>query len=294
MVQREIRKRVKRLFEEVQNRANLGMPPDQGCYRDSAVTPVGEFARDIAAQSALLTAPRCPVGIQEGLAEVEHRVFGDAPVIPLHMGELISMVLADYRMEFIKRHAKLNPDDDEFPTMVVSLLKMRMLYAMGLRGQFAPVMYAGIRQTCSDPLTPARVMRRFLAGGTAGPLQYRSETVNFEAYTIDKMIELLQDAQVRGSSALRTLPPERRAGPKAPMEFIEDECVFKIRDASGEVQGMRAEDPVLGPALLHFYGEDVPPPAETYFENAPLIGIKATRAFWLYLLEKYGYIVKAR
>ena len=294
MVQREIRKRIKRLFDEVTTRADRGLPPDLDVWRSIGLTPVGELAQDLCAQSEDLTHPRCPVGVQNGLTEVEQRVFGGL-ADPVHMGELISMVLADYRMEFIKRHGDLisvssNP---EFPTMSVQLLSMRMLYAMGLRGQFTPVLYAGIARTSEAPLSPAEVMRRFLTGGTA-QMTGRPETVDFEAYSIDKMVELLTEAAIRGSSAVSRLPAARRAGPKVTTEFIDDECVFKVRNAEGEVERYEPQDPVLGPALIYSITMDGPAPTETYFENDSTYGFRPARAFWVYLLEKYGYIVKAR
>jgi hypothetical protein len=280
-IKKVVRKRIKRLFHEAEDRTLRGEPADQAIFRNSQVTPLGELAFDISQNYR-----RCIDGLQDGLAAIEERMFaGGGGGGAAHMGEFISQVLADYRMDFIKLHASLDPLDNEFPTMVVALLKQKMLYSLGLRGRFTPLRYGGYGQS-DDPLFQSDVvMRRFLNGGRASLRP--GVQVDFPAYNVDKLISLLDEATERGfQNAAGTFPlhPER-SGLRLAYRFIKAECVD---------EAYTPRDPVLGPAWNEFEAENMLETGNAYFQPAQagqfVNNIRPTRAFWLHELEKYGYI----
>ena len=284
-VQAVLHKRIKRLFLEAQRKTARGERPVQAIFASGSTTPFQELAFDLTQQRG-----RCVDGLQEGLAEMEERVFGEGEGgAILHLGEFISNVLADYRMAFIKRHALLDPHSAEFPTMVVQLLKQKLLYSLGLRGRFGPIQYAGHANTDHPVLSSGAVMRRFLDGECQVRVLHGSAGLDFEAFTVDKMIDLLQEARTRGfmdASGANPLTPGQ-SGRRLLTDLVTAECL----DAEHQPR-----DPVLGPAWLEFMIENLGSTGNPYFEPAPAGqfdgNVRLTREFWLHVLTKYGYLVR--
>lgn len=278
-----VRKRIKRLFAAAQHRTQRGEAPTLALFQGTATTPLGELAFDLSQQHR-----RCIDGLQDGLAAVEERVFGSAGGAgAAHLGEFISQVVTDYKMEFIQRHAELDPTHAEFPTMAVQLLKQKMLYPMGLRGSFMPIHYAGHAHSDHPLLASGRVMERFLAGGTAS-LGGPRPTVTFEPYTVSKLISLLEAARERAFLAADGARPLNPGQPGAKLSFalLKAECV---------VDQYAPKDPVAGPSWNEFEAIHLLAEGNAFFEPAlpgqVINNVRPTRAFWLHMLAKYAYIV---
>jgi hypothetical protein len=279
------RKRVKRLYDFAVAADAAGVVP----------SPVLVLADKMAAQDG-----RCITGLGDGLDDMEAQIMGIGRGTPLHIGEYISMTLADYRMEFVMRHGELYPTNAEFPTMVTLLMKQRMLFSLGLRGKFGPFAYAGWPGTNGPQFGAAEVMRRFLHGAENVRLENNPArpAVNFDAYTVDKLIEVLQAGVARGYKDVhgrRFLQPDAK-GTRLTFETIKRECV----DAN-----YTSVDSVLGPDWLEFETMNAlkaPDPSQPtvglsrYFHPAANgefdYNIRLTREFWLHELVKYGYIIK--
>ena len=102
------------------------------------------------------------------------------------------------------------------------------------------------------------------------------------------MIALLQDARERAfleASGARPLYPNR-PGIRLSFELLKAECV----DAQYAPQ-----DPIVGPAWNEFESINLLTEGNTYFEPASagqfVNNIRPTRAFWLHILAKNGYIL---
>jgi len=218
-------KRIKRLFDEVQRKLDAGEGPVQdfsGVLPGIAMTPMMELAYDLGQNAG-----RCIDGVRNGLSDMEKLIFPtDVDAEILHMGEFISQVVADYKLQFIERHAQLNPIHPEFPTMVVQNLRQKMLFSLGLRGSFSPIHYIGFAGSNGNQMDAEVVMWRFLAGEGNVRLDPGSPAVDFPAYNADKLIALMQEARERGFMNLTGLWPLHpdRPGLKLKLRGIEQEC----------------------------------------------------------------------
>ena len=216
-------------------------------------------------------------------------------------------MIADYKDEFIRKLKGFDPVDGEFPTMVVQTMNMKMLYPLGLRGQAGPVFYAGYR---GSNLDAAQVMRWFLGGGTNLQLPDKPGQVTLDAYTVPKLIQLLQFARQRGftgTAGAGRLHPELTGLPltenlikaevvdpdSATLDAAENSPTYMEPNGYG-----RFRDPVLGPAWSAFEfpraglarslqdGNDYFLPAA---DGRPQ-NFRLTDRFWHHVLQKYGYI----
>src|SRR5690606_26448228 len=136
---------------------------------------------------------RCIDGFNDGLIDTEERFFGSGK--PKHAGDFISRVFAEYRMEFIKKHAELNPASSEYQTTAPQVLRQRMLYSLGLRGHEAEIAHPMLGSPKDPALKPGAVMLRFLKGGKAKLSNDHAPTVNFEAFDVFKMVQLLDESR---------------------------------------------------------------------------------------------------
>jgi len=184
---------------------------------------------------------------------------------------------------------------------------MKMLLPLGLRGRFAPVYLAGFGDSNLSPLFDAnQMMRRFLQGAVNVRLRPGApDSVDFDAYTVDKLIALLRTAWER--SYLRPdgggpLDPFR-TGTRIGLDTLKAEFVNTdegLMDDDGNVLGYAVRDPVLGPEWNRF--ESLADPSQAYrtgnrfFRPARAgqyeLNIRLTREFWLHVLLKYGYILR--
>lgn len=282
-VKRVVRKRIMRLFLHAEQQTLRGEPPLQEHFAGTETTPLGELAIDLSLQYE-----RCIDGLQDGLVAMEQRAFASSTGRgPAHLGDFISRVLTDYKMAFIERHALLRPKDKEFTTTVATLLRQTMLYALGLRGSFTPVKHAGRFHSTDRCLDSAAVMERFLKGGTAQLSLDNPVPVSFEAYSVDKIIDLLQEARDKAMVdpfGIRPLHPDW-VGPRLTFALIKAECVD---------ENYEARDLQLGPVWNDFESIEMLATDNEFFTPALpgefINNIRLTRAFWLHVLQKYGYI----
>ena len=288
-----VRRRFKALFDTAQERTRRL----EAALGGSDMTPIQELALEINQNQG-----RCIDGIQRWLDEFEPRFFlGEADTV--HLGEFISQVLADYRMEFIRRHADLS-GSVEFKTTVVQVLKQKMLYSLGLRGRWAHVRYPWLGNPDDPRLAADTVMQRFLNGEADLRLWAHQPAVTFDAYTVNKMIDLLQETREAALARPAGAPRPRAGVRKLTVEMIRDECVERRRNAEGEDEYV-AKDPVLGPQWINYEvvnqlstpeaDPDEPVDPDTVFfqdsaDPRQETNFRLTRAFWLHVLEKYGYI----
>jgi hypothetical protein len=297
-LKRLLRKRFKRLQDTARERAASGLGPTRAEFIGTAVTPLQELAFDISQNNG-----RCEDGLQRGLGEIEQRLYGEGRFA--HLGEFISMVLADYRMAFVQRHGELH-SWDEYRTTAPLLLQQRMLFPLGLRGRPSAVVYAGRFHSGHAILAPELVMFRFLFGQPGVRLDAvhlaqgeQAPARDFEAYDLPRMLALLHEARERGYVDLLGAGPLRpgQVGMKLKLADIKAECVEERVEGGQYV----ARDPVLGPAwndfeLVHALGQE----DNAYFAPAPAEGrarehesnVRLRPAFWIHLLVKYGYIEK--
>ena len=253
-----VRKRIKRLFEKALS---------------DGTSQMRELALHLISNSG-----RCLDGLQDGLVQIEAMVFRLDQ--PQNFGDFISRVLTDYKMDFIRRHAFLNPNSAEFQTTSVQTLRNRMLYSLGLKGQESQVSYLYLGDPDDAALQPAQVMERFLRGGEAR-LQGGLARVRFDAYTVEKMIDLLMTAHER-SFVNGTGMRISRASPKPHLkgslfqQFCMDDPVL-----SGPYENVAV---TFEEEKNHFF--------EKAAEGQNAANIQVSREFWLYLLQKYGYVLK--
>jgi hypothetical protein len=278
-----IRKRIKRLFLNASERTRRGEAPIQASLQGGTATPLDELALDMCQQHG-----RCIDGCLNGLGDIEAKVFGRGTGIA-DLGEFISNVLTDYKMEFISRHGQLQPTNPEFRTELNQLLKQKMLYSMGLRGHFEPMRYAGYGPTDGPLFSSERVMRRFLGGEANLCLETGyGPRISFEAYTVDKLVALLQAAHERSyldPSGTRLQNPGQ-LGLKLSPTLLRAEFL----DSRGEPR-----DPVVGAAWQDFEIVNAMATGNDYFQPAAAGqwagNFRLTRAFWIHMLTTYGYIL---
>jgi hypothetical protein len=262
-----IRKRIKRLYAEAKRKTDAHEP---GIISDS---PIGDLALDLNANLG-----RCIDGLQDGLTDLEATYFNEGS--PTNAGDLISRVLTDYKMEFIKKHGELVPNSHEFKTTVSQNLRQRMLYSLSLRGSEAEIAYPQLGSPTYPDLQPQAVMKRFLNGertdlGQSGPM------VTFHPYDVQTLVEQLQKARERSFLSLdgRKLLYPGLPGQKIKASFIQD---------------IAQADAVLSESYVEFVTDADQPNA--YFAKAPegefVTNYRVTDQFWLHLLEKYGYILR--
>lgn len=272
-VARTTRKRIRRLFDDAQRRTAAGERPQE---LTTLATPLEELAVRLSRNEG-----RCIDGIQRGLEQIEGQVFGQGGAV--HLGEFISQVLADDRQAFIERHTELSASV-EFRATVTGVLHQRMLYALGLRGGVAPVAYPFCANPSHPILAADQVMNRFLNG------ERLPDGLTFEPYNVDRMVRLLQESWERG------LGTRQGPGRKLTPLQLREECVVpETLDDSGENYVNR--DPVLGPELSRIELSQDPAVHAANRHILPATDgnpshYRLTREFWLYLLQKYGYIVR--
>ncbi len=260
-----IQKRIKRLFDFAQSQEASGQ---SGV---SAASPGGDLALRL-----MGNLDRCIDGLQAGLSDLEKDYFAEGE--PESAGDFISRVFTDYKMEFIEKHGNLRPRSSEFRTTVVQNLRQRMLYSLGLRGTEAEVAYPFLGNPEIAELKPKRVMARFL-GGERTQLSGEAAVVEFEAFSIDHMVRLLQASRERGlmnSEGNGLLHPEAMG--------------TKLK--SSLIQQIALDDYTLAGAYRDFFSDPhqhseyfAPPPADELSSN-----IRLKDRFWLHLLEANGYI----
>ena len=276
-------KRIKRLFDEAQRKQDAGEGPVQdfsGVLPGVTMTPMMELAYDLGQNAG-----RCIDGVRNGLSDMEKRIFQtDEDAEILHMGEFISQVVADYKMQFLERHAQLDPTNAEFPTMVVQNLRQKMLFSLGLRGSFSPIHYIGVAGSNGNQMDAEVVMWRFLAGEGNVRLAPGSPTVDFPAYDADKLIALMQEARERGFmnlAGLRPLHPDQ-PGLRMKASAILQECQQPGNETLLDAYTEFCGDPTfVQPYFL--------PPVAGPAGNDTNTGL--TRAFWVHVLRRYGYIL---
>jgi hypothetical protein len=285
VLQQSVKKRFKSLCDTAQERTLA--------HNGTDATPLQELALAISQNGG-----RCIDGVGDWLNDYEPMFYNTGEMRFAHMGEFISGVLADDRHAFIQRHTGLDANA-EFVTTAAQLLKHKMLYSLGLRGKWTRVRYGGIMGSNHAILASNEVMRRFLNGEANVRLAQHFPAVTFEAYTVDRMVQLLQATRENARPGAR--PP--KGARKLRVDMITAECVRCDMNAEGEWTARTdpdgnfiAKDPLLAPLWIAYMnslvmGED-PPPANTYFEVLANGHVRLTREFWLHLLDKYGYITR--
>jgi hypothetical protein len=274
-----VRKKLKRIYDEILVRQAVGTPTDI-----PGLSQVAFFANEMELQGG-----RCPDGIQNGVNAIEARVFpGAGSPEPRNIGEFISSVLTDYKMAFIRKHADILPADPEFPTMVVQTLSQSMLHSMGLRGGFVPLTYPYLGLVADPQFSSRAVMRRFLEGerGVTVGHFHGAVPTHFEAFTVDKMCGLLEAAWER-RFAVRGLRPSRSGTltSELPDAVLQAELV--------DPADYTPREPMVGQKFADFQLSGFEP--NEYFlgnraeNNAS--DYRMTPAFWKHFLRKYWYIV---
>jgi len=283
-IKSRLRKRVKRLFDEVQLRASRG----EQAQNLPGLTPMAEFTLEMGQQEG-----RCPDGISNGLTTIENRVFpGNGGGGAIHLGAFMSSVFTDHKMAFIRKHAGFYPDYAEFVTSIVETLNVRMLYAMGLRGSFAPILYPEMGIHTDEQrrfFGPAAVIRRFLLGERGAVMPGHSTPVDFEPFDVECMVRLLQEARER---SIASASGTRAASAGNPASLVPNALITaELVDPAN----YNPRDPVLGPKLAEFEVVNMGTDANEYFLPAPAGessgNYRLTREFWLHMLRKYNYIL---
>ncbi|MFZ9596318.1 MAG: hypothetical protein ACO3A2_09600, partial [Bdellovibrionia bacterium] len=261
-------KRLFRLFEVARSQTQRGEPGQQ------AETPLADLGLNL-----LANAGRCIDGIQNGLTDIERLAIPNENRDTA--GEFISRVLTDEKMEFVKKFSELKPDDAEFKTTVVQLLQQRMLYSLGLRGNEAQIRYPHLAHGDDEALQPKEVMTRFLTGGEVRLASESSTPLVLRPYSVRAMVEALHQARERsfinGSGTAPLKPREGRP-------IFSNEMLARVCEL----------DPVLNEKWSTFL-EDLEVENEFFKkrkEGQNDANIQIKPQFWLYLLEKYSYIVR--
>lgn len=282
-----VMKRVKRLYDHAQARDAAHRPLTDGPGRGAeGYSATGNLALLLAENYG-----RCIDGLQEGLAGIETTLFGTAGEgAGINLGERISEVLCDERMAWLQRHAGLAPADNEFPTMSIARLRRTLLFPLGLRGSFTPLMYAGYGLSRSPVLDSFLVMERFLWGENAVRLDAHGPAVDFQAYTPERMVEVLQAARRRGmvsADGSRPLYPGE-TGPRVKLDLVRNYCV-ELREGD-----YIPRDPVLGPAWEDFELMNGMAAENDYFAPAApgenIVNFRLKPAFWYQVLTRLGYL----
>ncbi len=250
--------------------------------RITGATPLMEMCHDLSAQIG-----RCPDGLTRGLTEVEKRMFNNGTG-PEHIGEFISSVLTDHKTDFIRQHVALHPDDREFPTMIIENLSQTMLYSLGLRGRFTELAFPHYYVVNHDEFRSDQVMKRFLLGARDVTHPDADIRVHFDAYTVDKMIDLLQAARERGFTEPNGA---RRHEPDNPKSVLSNEVITRELVNPDDYEPV---DPRMGPSFADFNINGFPDGNDYFLPPRPTdaaTDFRLTREFWLYMLRKYNYIV---
>jgi len=176
--------------------------------------------------------------------------------------------------------------------MIVQTLGQSMLYSLGLRGGFEKLAYPRFGFAGESQFDPKHVMRRFLLGETGVhiPGLHPAHRVDFEPYTVDKMIDLLQAARAHSMRRKRTGQYEHYVG--SPASRLSNELITKELVNPADYSPI---DPVLGPKLYEFEVDNGAATGNEYFEPALNPShpndYRLTREFWLCMLRKYNYII---
>jgi hypothetical protein len=176
-----------------------------------------------------------------------------------------------------------------------------MLYSMGLRGRFQKLAYPYYGYVGNPPFAPAAVMRRFLMGERGARISPGvGVSIDFDAYNVDKMINLLEQAYAR--SMRRDASGRLMRWEGVPASHLNTELITKelIDVATGEpirvinaATGAEA-DPVVGRKYLEFIASLLSEPNEYFALSTDPThpeDFRPTREFWLYILRKYNYIL---
>lgn len=273
-----LQKRIKRLYDYANQLRQSGL---SGKTWDN---PVEELAENLSENAF-----RCMDGLSDGLAAIEARMLGNSEK-PAHAGEWISKVFATYRRQFIQRHQKLAPLSPEFQTTVVQVLTQRLLFSLSLNQPPTQILYPSLASPHHPGLQPAAVMERFLRGGDLRlSRDPQHPTLSFEGFDITKMLSLLYQARARsflnasGTKKLRTSNT-----------FDAESGIQEVSLSNEFLEQICFSDPQLQEQYVAFFTDwDAPnayfakPEATHYPSN-----YRVKDAFWLYLLEKYEYILR--
>ena len=172
---------------------------------------------------------------------------------------------------------------------LLRLYEQRLLLPLGLRGQFIPVKTSGYKWDKLPELQPPAMMERFINGPKHFKLSNGHGVVDFHPYNGNRLVALLQEARNRAfvnpNGSLKT-----RKGWRIDAALIMEECVMK-----GPKGDYQPRDSVLGPAYVAFFYDNYGSVPNAYFEPAASgdhwANFKVTRAFWIHILEKYGYLL---
>jgi len=144
-------------------------------------------------------------------------------------------------------------------------------------------------------------MRRFLMGERGARISPGvGVSIDFDAYNVDKMINLLEQAYAR--SMRRDASGRLMRWEGVPASHLNTELITKelIDVATGEpirvinaATGAEA-DPVVGRKYLEFIASLLSEPNEYFALSTDPThpeDFRPTREFWLYILRKYNYIL---
>ncbi|MFZ9595738.1 MAG: hypothetical protein ACO3A2_06625 [Bdellovibrionia bacterium] len=279
------RKRMKRLYDERLKRAEKG---EVGRF---AQTPLGDLAIELAQNR-----DRCMDGLSDAMTAIERNLsaekIGDFKGNPNRAGVFISQVLTDYKMDFIEKLSQLKPESSEFQTTVRQILRQRMLYALGLRGAEMQIDYPDFGNPYEKALQPASVMALFLAGGEVHleSLDSSLPTIQFEPYTVEKILQLLQ------ASRERALVRARKTGGIASSGLSQDLQSYGRALSHAELTEMALGDEFLAARYRSWIEVSGGAAHDLFFipprEGEDPAAFRLTDQFWLYQLEKTGFIVR--
>ncbi len=271
-----------------------------GIYRNDTER-LRAFARSLDANR-----DRCIDGLLKSLteAEIELEEQAHAVLAPIADPQLkpylaregvlffIHSVIQDAKLAFVARHGRLGDDwiaggwrqNAEFQTTVEQVLLQSMLYPLGLPGEESGVEYPVLGSFRDRSLQPEGVFLRFFLGQQNVTLHSGGQRreVDFAPFDLVHFLAALQ--QTRRNYL------EVKPGRQLSDRVLTDWC---------------AADPLLRDEFLEFSENLGRAEAErhtsSYFESAaghasrPLLPtqIALKDQFWIYLLEKYGFIFKS-
>ncbi|MBI2711245.1 MAG: hypothetical protein HYX41_00075 [Bdellovibrio sp.] len=236
---------------------------------------------------------QCLDGLNSGMIEVE-RVFLEKP--PGNLGDFISRVLADYRMEFIQTYASLKRKSDEIEMTQRQVLSLRMHASLGLRGELVDVQHAQVAELSHPLFTPKAVMTRFLSGDVVRLKTVKgTPTVTFQPYDVQLLVQLLQDSHRRGFVDKQGNKPKNQVA-----RILSSALLNQLLQSEKELVDLYGNF-LNYIALNHGKAQPDAPDADEdlaiksgYFlppnKGDNLANVRLSDSFWLYVLEKYGYI----
>ncbi len=137
---------------------------------------------------------RCIDGVCDGLNHLEGEMFRDESYLEAEIGGVFS----DNALQFCSKFGQMS-GSAEWKTVAPQFVRDRLMFSLPLQGEPRLRFYClfnSVSDLADSTFSPNNLMRTFLTGGRVAVANFTS--VNFEAFTADKAIDLIFDAYKRG------------------------------------------------------------------------------------------------